>query len=52
MTKDEALMIIIESIKVMCLGVLGCIAITTAFALILAWGKLTCKFLDYVWALV
>jgi hypothetical protein len=52
MTKDEALKIVIDGIKVMCLGVLAAIAVTTAFTLIIAWLKLSCKFLDYVWGIV
>jgi hypothetical protein len=52
MTKDEALKIVIEGIKVTCFGVLAGIAVVTAFALIIAWLKLSCKFLEYVWGIV
>jgi hypothetical protein len=52
MNKDETLKIVIEGIKVTCLGVLAGIAVATAFALIIAWLKLSCKFLEYVWAVV
>ena len=52
MTKDEALNNVIQGIKVTCLGVLAGIAVTTAFTLIIAWLKLSCKFLEYVWGIV
>jgi hypothetical protein len=52
MTKDEALKIVIEGIKVTCFGVLAGIAVVTAFTLIIAWLKLSCKFLEYVWGVV
>lgn len=51
MTKDEALKMAIEGFKVLGLGVLACVSITTAFALIVVWLKLTCKFLEYVWTI-
>ena len=52
MTKDKLLTIVIEGFKVLGLGIFACISITTAFALIIAWLKLSCKFLDYVWTIM
>ena len=51
-SKNKALKMAIDFFKVLGLGIFACVAITTAFALIIAWLKLSCKFLDYVWTIM